>query len=95
VSSDLQEKNVVAVLLDDGEWYSVVDASFEVDSFSFEGSESLLPVPGARFTAVRQSGSTAVREKIMIACPITSVKAVRLKELSRRGRADDSSIPEP
>jgi hypothetical protein len=27
VSSDLQEKNVVAVLRDDGEWYSVVDAS--------------------------------------------------------------------
>jgi hypothetical protein len=78
MSLAVQIKKIVAVLLDDGDWHEVRPGSMTVNKFELADEADILVRAGS-ISGVSGSG-LAFKEHEggrMIACPITSVKAVR------------------
>ncbi len=78
MSLAVQIKNIVAVLLEDGDWHEVRQGSMTVIKYELADESSILvragSIPGVSSTALSFKEQAGGR---MIACPITSVKAVR------------------
>ena len=78
MSLAVQIKKIVGVLLDDGEWHEVRPGSMTVNKFELADEADILVRAGS-ISGVSSTG-LAFKENEggrMIACPITSVKAVR------------------
>ena len=80
MSLAVQIKNIVGVLLDDGDWHEVRPGSMTVNKFELADETDILlragSIPGVSSTGLTFKEHEGGR---MIACPITSVKAVRYK----------------
>lgn len=78
MSLAVQIKRIVGVLLDDGDWHEVRPGSMVVNKFELaDGVDTLLrggSIPGVSSVGIAFRENEGGR---MIACPITSVKAVR------------------
>ncbi|MCC2641383.1 MAG: hypothetical protein K0S45_1796 [Nitrospira sp.] len=80
MSLAVQIKKIVGVLLDDGDWHEVRPGSMAVNKFELADGDDTL-VRGGSIPGVSCMG-LAFKENeggLMIACPITSVKAVRYR----------------
>ena len=80
MSLAVQIKKIVGVLLDDGDWHEVRPGSMAVNKFELADGDDTL-VRGGSISGVSCMG-LAFKENeggLMIACPITSVKAVRYR----------------
>ncbi len=80
MSLPVQIKKIVGVLLDDGDWHEVRPGSMAVNKFELaDGDDTLIrggSIPGVSSTGMVFQENEGGR---MIACPITSVKAVRYR----------------
>ena len=78
MSLAVQIKKIVGVLLDDGDWHEVRPGSLTVNKFELADEADILvragSIPGVSSTGLAFKENEGGR---MIACPITSVKAVR------------------
>ena len=78
MSLAVQIKNIVGVLLNDGDWHEVRRGSMTVIKFELADESDIL-VRARSIPAVSSTGLSFKENEggRMIACPITSVKAVR------------------
>ncbi len=78
MSLAVQIKNIVGVLLDDGDWHEVRPGSMAVNKFELADDDDILVRAGS-ISGVSGMGLVFQEREggRMIACPITSVKAVR------------------
>lgn len=78
MSLAVQIKKIVGVLLDDGDWHEVRRGSMMVIKYELADESNILvragSIPGVSSTALSFKENEGGR---MIACPITSVKAIR------------------
>ncbi len=76
MSLAIDVNSVVAVLLADG-WHRVVDKSFEIDAYEFLSEQDVV-LGGGQVNGVVSTGASWEEESgHSIACPLTSVLAVR------------------
>jgi hypothetical protein len=78
MSLAVQIKNIVGVLLDDGDWHEVRPGSMTVNKFELADEDDILVRAGS-ISGVSGAGLVFKEHEggRMIACPITSVRAVR------------------
>jgi hypothetical protein len=83
MSLAIDMNKITQVLLPDGEWYEVSDASFELDSYEFVWENHVI-LGGGNCDGVVSTGATWKRSlgsmDIRYVAPLTSIMAVRLKE---------------
>jgi hypothetical protein len=78
MSLAIEVDNVTGVLLNDG-WHSVIDGSFDMDSYEFLSGEFVL-VGGGQVEGVSAMGATwKEKGKNWVACPLLSILAIRYK----------------
>lgn len=77
----IETRTIQAILLTDGKWHHVADASFDLSTYQFKKGDKMV-LGGGGATGVSEVGATWIdlEEGSRYGCPLSSIVAVRYKE---------------